>query len=142
MKNFLLVIMTFLFCLLFICISGCTDVDSTGDVEEIQSPEKVFNRYFFGYVMWNENMIRGVLSSDANAKNSENSIQNIIYSMASKGIKPINYDIVSLDMDLNKATMKVSVTSDLKGFHQTNTKVIPFVFENEEWKIDEFVLLI
>ncbi len=102
--------------------------------------------------------VRAVNNVDANrayellssqAAGSSQHVQNILYKNAQRGGKIREYEIIDersyeLKFDENAvktANLQVKIISEVNGLRLSNTHNIMFVWENEQWKMNEFVLL-
>lgn len=153
-------VLAILLCVSAAFISGCTG--SSSGVEKTQSSndavtsvlttvpttvspptvEEVFSDYYYSYLLMNEDGIWDLLSADAQSKESKDSIYNTIYGIYSQGTKPYDYEITNIDETGAKAIVYVSIKSKVQGYKITSDLEVPFVFEDETWKIDDFVVLI
>lgn len=156
MSNRQLSVLTIILGVLFVMISGCTGSNSdtgtdlgsnaaTTSLPTTVSPptlEEVFSDYYSSYLQMNDDKIWEMLSANVKSKESKDSIYNTIYGVRSQGVRPYDYEITDIDETGNKAVMNVSIKSKVEGYKITSDLEVPFVFENESWKIDEFVVLI
>jgi hypothetical protein len=149
-------VLAILLCVLAVLISGC--IGSGSSVEKAQSSnaavtsvpttvspptiEEVFSDYYYSYLLMNEDGIWDLLSTNAKSEESKDSIYNSIYSVASQGIRPYEYEITNIDENGDKAMVNVSVKCKVQGYKITPHFEVPFVFEDGSWKIDDFVMLI
>ncbi len=106
-------------------------------------PEDVFKTYFSGYRQLNEDIIWDVLSTKAQSENSKNKIYNTLYAVYSDGTTTTSsYKITNTHIGDDSATLYISVNGLLSGYKFTKDKEIPFIREDGDWKIDEFIILL
>jgi len=144
-----------------LCIAGCTSSTDHSVYEPttitttlptqttIQTPapttepEDVFRTYFSGYIHLNEDIIWDVLSTKAQSENSKNKIYNTLYALSSDGTTTTSsYKITKTHIGDDSATLYISVNGLVGGYKFSKDKEIPFVRENGDWKIDEFIILV
>jgi len=144
-----------------LCIAGCTSSTDHSVSEPttitttlptqttIQTPaptiepEDVFKTYFSGYRQLNEYIIWDVLSTKAQSENSKNKIYNTLYALSSDGTATTSsYKITNTHIGDDSATLSISVNGLLGGYKFTKNKKIPFIREDGDWKIDNFIILL
>ncbi|MDD4127373.1 MAG: DUF4878 domain-containing protein [Methanomicrobium sp.] len=149
---------------MFILSSGCTSSSGSSDYSNKNTatitftptptltptptpilpatPEEIFVEYYFACKQLDEDKIWNLLSESAKSTKDKNQIYNTMYALYSDGTSLSSYEIVDLQTEGDSATLNVKINSKVQGYKLTHDNTIPLVRENEDWKINKFVILI
>ena len=112
----------------------------------VNEPEEVVDTYLFTYqnvgatfpVKIPANAVYEYLSENVTSKHSKDEVGIVVSSFRSQW-RIFDYQIVNTEKKGNKATVTVDIIWQTNsGVQITQTAKIPLVFEDNEWKLDEF----
>lgn len=145
-----------LFCFFVLFISlGC--IESNDDISEVTAtapvsptveeqttvpdPTTTIDEYVFCFNRLQTDYIYDNLLSNRMKGRTSDAIHNSINVYVSQGFKIKSYDVVDSNVSDTTANISVDIRWSIEGYQQTKSNNIKLVLENNEWKIDNGLIL-
>ncbi|MDD4138239.1 MAG: hypothetical protein PHT99_10175, partial [Methanoregula sp.] len=115
--------------------------EETVPAGDLNPPEATFDQYFSLFNAGDGAGLYELLSENAKSANSPDSVSASITAIMESGVYIGAYDLISSDIQENSAVLELDITWIKQGEPVIVRETIPFVRENDQWKLENLVVL-
>ena len=107
----------------------------------VPDPTNTIDEYVFCFNRLQTDYIYDNLLSNRMKGRTSDAIHNSINVYVSQGFKIKSYDVIAANVSNTTANISIDVRWSIEGYQQTKSNTVKLVLENNEWKIDNGLIL-
>jgi hypothetical protein len=103
-------------------------------------PSPVLDHYAASFKIGDGTSLYNLLSENAKSQSGPDAVNNGLAASLSNGNMIETVQVMQKEINGNRATLVADISWNVLGVPQVSTTTIPFVLENNEWKLDTLIL--